>query len=105
MKGADLSTTIAGGEAQGEPAIDGGGGCERGTPFFFFRWGWWNQFSLQLSDRSRVGGGFNLQFWTQTHRLISPQGSLDPQNWLFWGPKHPYYTGPFTLPLEGPGDP
>ena len=35
MKGADLSTTIAGGEAQGEPAIDGGGGCERGTPFFF----------------------------------------------------------------------
>ena len=61
MKGADLSTTIAGGETQGEPAIDGGGGCERGTPFFFFRWGWWNPFSLQLSVFSPVGGGFYLQ--------------------------------------------
>ena len=27
----------------------------------------------------------------------------DPSKaWRFWGPKHPCYTGSFTLPLEGP---
>ena len=40
--------------------------------------------------------------WIGYHRFSLALSILNSQNWLFWGPVHPCYTGSFALPLKGP---